>query len=364
MFLKNKMLGASLVETIVALGLLSVVVLATTKFVGDNLTATQKEKYRGARDQLVYIISESLNNRENLALSAANGSAFNRSLANCIQFENINSGPCDAIGIENAKSFNLHVLSGDGKNQVIARAPNKGESLFYNWDLTTSSDPGKAKMNPIVYFWAECGINPITGNINNSCNKASNIYLSFVIQPVNGSYSVNYNGRSKAPDYFFPYPRGVISLKGKIKKKKLYLNATVVSANEISSRENSVCPIGKYLKGYDSRGKKICECFTEGCSAKKCLESQVIVGYKDEGQPICRSLTDKNDFTCLTINSANISCPANHWLISVYADKCEGSAKFEKKGKGGWASKAKWEISCGGREQYKCCRFKSPVNRR
>ena len=79
MFLKNKMLGASLVETIIiALGVLSVVVVGTTKFVGDNLSSTQKEKYRGARDQLIYLISESLNNRENIAFSATNGSVFNQ----------------------------------------------------------------------------------------------------------------------------------------------------------------------------------------------------------------------------------------------------------------------------------------------
>ena len=358
MFLKNKMLGASLVETIIALGVLSVVVVGTTKFVGDNLSSTQKEKYRGARDQLIYLISESLNNRENIAISAANGSVFNKALANCIQFDGINEGPCQAIGIKNAKSFNLHTVSGDAKSQVIARAPNKGKSLFYNWDLTMSPDPDEAKMNPIVYFWAECGINPVSGKINSSCNKAANIYLSFVVQPVAGPYSVNYAGRKKTPYYFYPYPRGVISVSGKINKRRLYKNATVISANEITSRENSVCPLGRYLKGYDSSGKKICECFTKNCTAKKCKSDQVIVGYEESGQPICRSLTDQSDFECKSKNSANISCPVNHWLISVYADKCEGSAKFEKKGKGGWASKAKWEISCGGNEQFKCCRFK------
>ena len=154
---------------------------------------------------------------------------------------------------------------------------------------------------------------------------------------------MNYSGRKKASRLFSPIPQRRYWCLRKINKKKLYKNATVISANEIT-RENSVCPLGKYLKGYNTSGKKICECFTRNCIAKKCKKDQVIVGYEESGQPICRSLTDQSDFECKSV-PANISCPVNHWLISVYADKCEGSAKFEKKGKGRMASKAKWEIS-------------------
>ena len=68
MFFKNKASGASLIESIIGLGILGIVVVGTTKFVGDNLTATQKERYRSGRNQLVYMISESLNNPENIAL--------------------------------------------------------------------------------------------------------------------------------------------------------------------------------------------------------------------------------------------------------------------------------------------------------
>ena len=68
MFFKNKASGASLIESIIGLGILGIVVVGTTKFVGDNLTATQKERYRSGKKSTCIYDSESLNNPENIAL--------------------------------------------------------------------------------------------------------------------------------------------------------------------------------------------------------------------------------------------------------------------------------------------------------
>ena len=364
MFFKNKASGASLIESIIGLGILGIVVVGTTRFVGDNLTATQKERYRSGRNQLVYMISESLNNPENIALSAIKGGVFNRDLANCIQNTSGGGGTCRAIGIKNAKPFNLHAVGDTDRGTILARSPNRGTSLFYNWSLSSTNNPDKGKLNPIVYFWAECGINPRNGRINNSCNKAANIYLSFVIQPVSGPYSTNYVGPARAPDLFYPYPKGVISRSGRIRVEELFKNATVIPANEISGRMASNCPLGQYLKGYDSNGRIICKCFTENCTAKKCNADQVITDYRDNGQPICRSLTNARDFTCTTkraeqkANRPAIYCPANHWLTEVHGEQCKGGARFSRAGKGGWVANANWDITCDKKQEFTCCQFR------
>ncbi|MBQ47276.1 MAG: hypothetical protein CMP10_07385 [Zetaproteobacteria bacterium] len=364
MLFKNKMSGATLIESILGVGILILIVVSTTRFVGNNLKGTQKERYRSARNQLIYMISESLNNPENIALSAVKGGVFNADLTNCIQNISGSGGVCRAVGIRNAKSFNLHAVGDTETGTILTRTPNRGQSLFYDWNLHSTSDPNKGKLNPIVYFWAECGINPTNGRINDSCNKAANIYLAFVIQPVSGPYSPNFVGSAAGPDVFYPYPDGVITKNGRIRVSDLYKNASVIAANEITGRMASTCPLGKYLKGYDSNGRIICKCFTDECTAKKCRSDQVIVDYLSNGQPVCRSLTNASNFTCFTRRAQQrgsrpaIYCPANHWLTSVHGDQCRGGARFSRSGKGTWVANANWEITCDKKQEYTCCQFK------
>ena len=366
-FLKKNS-GFSLIETLIGLGVLGIVITGTVGFLGNNASSTKRERYRGARDQLAYLITEALNNPENIALSARKGGVINQALVNCLGNMQEATGSCNAIGIDNAKSFSLFAADGTEGGKLVASKTNSGRSVFYGWDLTQGSDPGKFKLYPSVYFWAGCSINPKTMQVNKSCNKASTIFMSFVIQPVDGPYSPNWSGAKARPLYFYPYPKNIVSANGSVDKKKLYSNIFSMPAPEVSARMPGICPLGRYMKGYDAAGKPICECFTAGCVADTCTGDQIIIGYDEKGKGICRSLTNPNDFKCFDFVAKQnnqrdaIQCPTNHWLVNVSGEGCKGGASFNKQAKGGWVANVKWEIQCDKSQEYQCCRFKGVGN--
>ena len=371
--MKNRQQGASLIEAIIGFGLLGLVVTGTTKFMSQNTTSTKRVQYRAARDQLAYMIAEAIQNPENIALSAVKGQ-FNNQLRNCIRNNrNPGTGVCNAIGINNARPFSLHVKSNNESGNVIVGTPNR-DDVHYNWSGEKAERGGVKEdmMHPTVYFWGDCGINPRTGNINRSCNKAANIYVGFVIRPSQGPYSANYAGNEARAKFVPPYPKGAVRINGDVRVSDLYMTAAVTPAFAVSSRMDAICPFNRYLSGYDSQGKAVCECFQRNCANNKCRNDEVLVGWTDipgtkYKRPKCRSLTRTSDFKCQ--NRGSSTCPSGYWLAQFrtggsYGRFCHGSAEFQK-GKGGWSAKSSWNIQCQSerRQNWRCCTLKGGYDR-
>lgn len=187
--------GFSLVEIMVAIGILSMTILATNQFFVNYMRSEKNLVARSTRDTLVSFI------RTNLAypIVMLRSAPINSKLWSCIEADGTN---CTAIGLANRSGAAICIPAGssglgfnhcdlvagpDGRNSTV-KAP-----VYYSIYGAKGQKSAEYPIAAIASFWASCADNAAT------CDIAETIYFNFAIY-VDESLNSNFQFQSYPSD--------------------------------------------------------------------------------------------------------------------------------------------------------------------
>lgn len=345
--------GASLVETIMAIGILGIVVGAASTYFAQSGATLRIENAKETQSALAARMQSALSNPDAITNSILFGvGEGNTALKDCVSA----SGNCVITKANSAMAFTLY----DAGDQAVRMASPTGEGYDPDGKKCT---PGSQNciFTAIVKFWATCGLsagpNPTPLS---ACVPAKFINFKFQVQVAKQMMQ----GKSAK---LFPFPSDAVY------NNALPSSAVRMRVADINARLGGECGQGKIgttlkMTGIDQNGKPICKCLNGGdpdaagnCPNQRCAaKNSIMVGFKPQspGSPILvpeciNQQTCQNDTTglcpCVDVDLAtNGDCGEGYWMVSINYGQCTASTGKNKN--------APETVSCT-KKRGRCCKL-------
>lgn len=327
--------GFTLVEVMVALGILGILIAGTTFFITSTSDRARWTEAIGMRNEISQSVNKAAGNYQDiLRSSVASAAAGNIALRGCLDPD---GDVCNVTGAASRMPFEL-VLARTGPRQIAAGTISN--PVRYSRDGVINCDPARHNGCPFwtarSWFWAECAGGTPT------CNQANTIFVVTQVTPTNAAY----------------LSRPITSIPT---DAELAVNAQrfAVSHRVVGTfRQQSACPAGTMQDGLKPDGSIRCVCRYSGtptgidadghpiCTlpALSCAANEWLQGRGRDGRPICRRT--RRQCGWITFNSQDATCPHGGWLTEIDLGECRAGTGSKKS-----SSRA---ITCD-RNRGRCC---------
>ncbi len=315
--------GFTLVESMIALGLIGVIVLAVMQFISQSSDVGLYNEALNARMSLGQTMTRAISNFDDVTRSAkASNSPGNMQLRYCL---GLAPGTCSTTSAASPASFDLYAVKG-----AVKIAGTAGQSVTYSRTGGTNCVPGPncPFWQARAYFYASCPNNSVT------CDKASTINVKFDIQPANSEYN---NRRLKGQQLTVAHR----VFKSAIKDSQDCPDGSEQIGLSKDGLVQCRCRPGYTQTGLTAEGQPVCQ----GAGVVHCNKNEILKGRNPDGSPYCVPVVRK----CGTVNfgSTDATCPNAGWLENINLGYCKPVGKKGKK-------TTSRDIKCDTNQGY-CC---------
>lgn len=330
--------GFSLLEMIIAAGLVGTIAMMTASYMGNITDGAKYERGRSMQENLVERVRlvaaspEALRDSINQA-AVGTSNQGNRALKDCMD----RSLPCLNTSAESQLGFNLWQSNGRTMERVAGPA---SDPVAYDDKGRRGCDRGRrgCLFGAEAYWWATCPGGAV------SCAIPDTVHVRVRTVPLN---------QPARGTPFRPYPANFDSDKTAF--------AVAVRGADINMKLGDQCRANEKQIGYDSVGRPVCRCVItplatvkgkapedpppDGCKEQICPTyidksagisvelRMVLVGYDDQGRMRCAK-PDQVE-TCWEVNLRDGGdCGPGAWMMRVDYGECK-SEDPDKSGKGG-----------------------------
>lgn len=311
--------GFTLVETMIAMGIMGIIGVAIMVFVSQSTDQTLHTEALNARMAIAQTLGRTIASYSDILSS----SQRNSELAYCL---GATKGTCSVTNPQNPMYFDLYRSNG------MKIAGTQGSPVNYGrtGQVNCAAVPGSSTCpfwQARAMFFATCPGGKLT------CDQASTVTVRYELVPVKKEYQ------------------------GRPLKGQSLSAAHRVFKQALKSGQN--CPEGTEQRGLDQDGKILCVCrfgFKQiGVNAEgfptcesgmlSCKPGQILKGRFADGRPDCANVRT----VCgnVTFGAEDAKCPNAGWLESINLGYCKPGAGGGKKG----GSKV---IKCDTNQGY-CC---------
>lgn len=333
--------GLSLIEMLIAVGLIGVVGLVLTRYVSNVGAVRSSMTLVSSRDAIARRIHHQIKNLDNIRASAEDASnSGNTALRACLTKGD--GAPCTILtpGAQVPFLFSVKVAA----NRRVLAGPTSGGGIKYTQSGADNCTGSTDKCGAFVahaYFWANCR----TGET--SCDQASSIFVRYqVVSTVNGLNGLALPNSPPGANATF---------------KTQATHATRLTIAEAFRQKGATCGDYSQAAGYDSAGNIICKCMIgydtitdrsgTRCRARAtCQNTEIFEGFDAKGLPICAPRV----LDCRRVEFDDASggaprCPPGGWLSNLNLGTCRTGAATKK------ASNS--EVACDTNEG-ECCWYR------
>jgi hypothetical protein len=353
--------GMSLIELMVATGMLGIVIGTATTYYGSMSRQSNLEHLKDLQLKLASDVEAAVTTPDAIIRTA--NAPGNSLLKNCIT-PGVGCGTTEPPGAE------LVLYNADSPPAKIASSTTNYD---FDGNICSGSSP-KCIFNPRVSFWATC---PLGSNNKPQKTCTNPVFLNFKYQIDN--IHPEKNKRFKQID---TYPE-----KGNISSTTLR-RVIRMRVSDALLRIGDSCEAGEMLTGFDINGKAICDCIVQSatwnsgqgkmipnfdsagnpiCGQQACPKDSLMTGYRLDVQTVkgkqrktivpecktekvCSQNPVPSGCPCKIVNlNAQGDCGPGFWMVSITHGVCEGTT--EKNGKD-----APETVKCSEREG-RCCSF-------
>ena len=334
-------LGATLVETLIAISISAIVIAASASFFTDNLRQMRVEDTKGVISDLAARLREDASNPDHLRTSADLGTApGNVLLRNCLS-----SGCIPAATDPNGqRGIDLIRLERTATNAVVpvTIAGPKEKPTYYTLrgEICDNLGVSDCLLMATASFWASCPLS-VSNTPQASCPVALTIHVRVRVFVDNGSVKEFYQSLrgTSFPNLF------------EFNKNPSAFAVSVAASDIIQKAQHNGCGLDKVQVGFDTSGVPLCQCIaefkgrtvrpTDQCSPAQCPKNTYLQGFDPNKNPPlkCAEMEkcsqdrsscagfDREECPCkcleLSPNDPNSgNCPAGMWMTELNFGAC------------------------------------------
>lgn len=348
--------GFTLIEVLIALGVLSIIGVGTASYIGHRLKVQKIQALQAAKGRVVRQVELALADPAHIkssleVLKGAHGKQ-NKVLLDCLM--NGPSCPSDYFSAQNAHEMDYYLADNAG-----GYVPISGYWSTEGGPACLPPTPDSCPMQATIKFWVSCLRDRSTGGKAGSiCPEISHVNLLFQLAPTPGATET-------LPGVNFYHPLTA----AKLPEPEQF--AISIPVKSILALYEQSCMSYHFVEGYGADGRIICTCLNHRpqrrangsiisdslgrplCESNECPDPRdILIGFElvnGQSVPQCLGPSERKD--CYRINlKTTPECADNYWISQVFYGECDLAQPNSKK-----KVLSKQDINCAD-DAALCCR--------